>query len=176
MLDVIKKLTQELMSLESTSFLTAFSPYFQSYYDIVVRLKNTRISDIVDTILNYPEYRNGKKVNQQKQLQSNNNVVIKQTYKDTYGARAITITNEDVLKGDIYFDKFYDDMVFQILTTTIAKHFCPCFISSFEYYEEEGLKISYTNEKDKTRIETYFNSFNEEELVTVQFIKIEDEQ
>ncbi len=170
---VLKAMLSELKAQGTKGFLTVFNPICQSYYEISATINSLGIKEeLIDRLLSSCSFVNQNKVTHILKRLPDGTIDIEGTYQQNSTPMGITITDDDLFKGDCYFDKFYNHQVFETLLTTIAKHFCACFLSCWELLEENGLDIYYHNQEDKKRIATHFKNLEGFEDYEVRFVAV----
>ena len=167
-----KSLLEALIKTGKEYFLTSFTPRSPYYYQLTAHIEETSIDRVLEFLDMPDRYKQGNKITHTIHKQDQNTIKITATQKGNRIGNSITITDDGILKGELDFDKFYDEEIFAVLTNTIAKHFCPCFISSHEMIEYGGFSIYYSDEKDKKIIEKNFANIVGMEEYGFNFVKV----
>ncbi len=167
-----KSLIEALIKTGKDGFLTTFTPSSPYYYNLTAHIEETSVDHVLEFLDMPDRYKQGNKITHTIHKQDQDTIKITATQKGTRVGNSITITDNNILKGGLDFDKFYDEEIFAVLTNTIAKHFCPCYISCVEMIEYSGFAIYYNDEKDKQLIEKNFAKIIGMEEYGYQFIKV----
>lgn len=167
-LDVcIQKLDEVAVSLNREGFthlLTAFQPMHKSFYKFEVVLNGCHnLTEMVSEFLSSDFNSNKRMECIDVAVEKDSSITINSYFKIVNEDEKIFITDEDLEKGSIYFDKIYNEKLFKYLASLIAKNFCPCTIGGYHYQE-----IFYQKEEDKLALEQLYR----DDSIELTFVKI----
>lgn len=170
--EIFTNILEELISMETKLFFTTVSTKVLNYYDFKATINNAALDEVIDLTMNTESYINSSIITHTVVNKTDKSASLVGNYQSKKPASSFTISNDSILKGEIYLDKWYDEKLFEILQKTIASHFCPCCIHT----EETPWTIYYQNEHDHEVLASYFCSFEGYEHWIEGFVKVEKQE